>query len=370
MTQIELCFASAATAEVLVAGVPAAARAAREVALAARKARQPVTCLIVVAGGWAPDRWTRDELIRLTEGLAWRIVSQSAGAANTVILRGEALAPAETIGAAIASRRRPSPPLTSRTPAQTLADLKRAGDRLIAGTAKPGDGIVSRHINRPISQAISRTWLRVPGVTPFHATIGTIALGVAMAIALFFGGASGLIAGALLFQAASIFDGVDGEIARATFRTSASGAKLDSVTDAATNLAFIAGVTFNLGQQGYAHAAFAGTIGVAMLAIGLWLIGRRARSNPDSFTFDAIKHHFSARKSRLMQLLTWLTMRDFFALAAAVLILAGLGPQALMAFAVVTAGWLLVTISVLLRPAPGPMRRPSPAAARRNPTRA
>jgi len=48
--------------------------------------------------------------------------------------------------------------------------------------------------------------------------------------------------GALLFQAASMFDGVDGEIARATYRTSRSGAALDSAIDAATNFAAMLGI--------------------------------------------------------------------------------------------------------------------------------
>jgi CDP-L-myo-inositol myo-inositolphosphotransferase len=56
----------------------------------------------------------------------------------------------------------------------------------------------------------------------------------------------GLIAGGLLFMPL-VFDGVDGEIARATFRSSPAGAALDTGVDMATNLAFMLGVTINLG---------------------------------------------------------------------------------------------------------------------------
>jgi CDP-L-myo-inositol myo-inositolphosphotransferase len=170
-----------------------------------------------------------------------------------------------------------------------------------------------------------------------------------MTLCLLGGTQRGLIVGALLFQAASIFDGVDGEIARATFRTSARGAMLDSLVDAATNIACIGGVTFNLYLQGEFQAALAGATGLALFATGLAVIGRYGRSNQDGLTFNAVKDHFSARGSRLMTWLTWLTMRDFFALAGAVLIILGFAPHALFVFAVVAAGWLAVVLAVMVR---------------------
>ena len=66
-------------------------------------------------------------------------------------------------------------------------------------------------------------------------------LALAMLPVLLLGGETGLILGGILFQAASVLDGVDGEMARATFRTSPSGATLDSAVDIATNLLFVAG---------------------------------------------------------------------------------------------------------------------------------
>lgn len=170
-----------------------------------------------------------------------------------------------------------------------------------------------------------------------------------MAMCLVFGGPVGLVLGAILFQAASIFDGVDGEIARATFRTSARGAMLDSVIDAATNLSFIAGLATNLGLAGDRNAAWAGATGLMMLAFGLFLIGRRAKALGQPINFDVIKVHFRKQKSAVMEWLVWLTMRDFFAAAGAFLILMGGARQALFAFATVAAIWLTVVINVLLR---------------------
>ena len=66
-------------------------------------------------------------------------------------------------------------------------------------------------------------------------------------------------------------------------------------------------------------------------------------------TFNALKDRFSQRPSRLKQWLTWLTMRDFYALAGAVLIASGFAAFALYAFAVVAAGWLVVVLTVMTR---------------------
>lgn len=341
LADIVVAFSSAKTAEFSVAGLPAIARAAREIALSAQT-EDGRRCVFVVPD-WTPSDRCLAELDRLASRLDWEIASTAPALPRARYLRGEAMLGAGGIRAAEEAHARPR----DRAEALWLSDLAQAGKDIVAATGKPGDGIVSRYINRPVSQAITRRLLRIPGVTPFHATLGTAALCAAMAAALFLGGEAGMIAGALLFQAASMFDGVDGEIARATFRSSASGAMLDSLIDAVTNLAFIAGLSFNLWQQGYDTAAAAGAAGLAMLAVGLLAIGQRSRAMGGPFTFDVIKDHFRPGRSRLMQWLTWLTMRDFIAAASVVLVLAQLAPLALIAFAVVAAGWLAVTLGVL-----------------------
>lgn len=355
MALTHLLFASAATANYLVAGIPALARAIREIAQGTGAEPGQDRYIVAVPGGWSPTEWTRAELARLAPEVDIDIVDLDAISDDDLALfiNGEMLVGADNIDDVLIC-----PVAYGRTTGMTarvrnvseahgLAQLKQASRSIVAATGKVGDGIVSRYINRPISQAISLRLLRIPGITPMHATYGTAALGMAMAYCLFFGGGAGLIVGALLFQAASIFDGVDGEIARATFRTSQRGAMLDSLIDAATNLTFIAGLTFNLWQQGFIRTAAFGAMGLFFLAVGLFLIGRRARARDDSFTFDVIKSHFRARPSLLMKWLTWIAMRDFFAAAGAVLILAGLAPHALVAFAIVATGWFFVTVTVL-----------------------
>ena len=62
------------------------------------------------------------------------------------------------------------------------------------------------------------------------------------------------------------------------------------------------------------------------------------------FTFDALKHKFREKPSALKQVLTYITMRDFYALAACLAILAGAVQPLLFIFAVVACGWFAVVI--------------------------
>ncbi len=239
----------------------------------------------------------------------------------------------------------------SECEAAGLRDLRRAGRHTLANTGKSGDGVVSRYVNRPVSRTISGLMLRIPGVRPFHASAGTALLGFAMACALLLGDGVGLVVGAMLFQAASIFDGVDGEIARATFRTSDQGATIDSFIDACTNLAFILGVTMNVGLAGDLSGAAAGCVALITLALGLLLIGRQAERMQEPMNFDLVKRHLrrAGRASVWQEALIHLTMRDFFAAACAVLVVAGFTHLLLFAFATIALGWFVVTVAVLIR---------------------
>lgn len=361
MPHILLVFSSAATAEFNVAGVPAGARAAH--ALASLRGDDAVDgCTLIVDRGWEPSGHLILECERLAAGLRLSFSPEHATGA-AVVVQGEALVAAlarqhgewgrQAVLLAIVDARVRSPASRGAGFAESAAlrQLDRASRQILAATGKRGDGIVSRYINRPISRAISRRLLQVPGLVPSHASAGTALLGIAMVFALFLGGNSGLIAGALLFQAASIFDGVDGEMARATYRTSEEGATLDSIIDACTNLAFIMGVSVNVGLSGDILGAAAGAISVVTLAFGLLLIGRCSSTPGSGVNFDIVKGQLRERGKRtlLIESLIHLTMRDFYALGCALLILAGLTQFVLLSLATITLGWLCVTVAMLAR---------------------
>ena len=226
---------------------------------------------------------------------------------------------------------------------------------IVRATGKAGDGPVSRWLNRPISQSISIVLLTLPGVRPIHATFGTAAIALAMFAAMLLGGASGLIAGGLLFHAASVFDGVDGEIARATFRSSAAGAALDSAVDVATNLMFLLGLIFNLTMAGVGQALPVGAWGVALFAIGLTLIAWSGARTGIPFSMELLKQDGRAHLpgpigSFLVSAVTIVSSRDFFALLFAILILVGRPLLILHIFAAAATIWLpLVILAVSKR---------------------
>ena len=101
------------------------------------------------------------------------------------------------------------------------------------------DGIVSRNLNRRLSRPAARLLGHTP-VTPNQVSVAS--LGVALGSFLCF--AYGYpIAAALLAQASSVADGVDGDLARLKGLTSAFGGFMDSVIDRYADALIILGLT-------------------------------------------------------------------------------------------------------------------------------
>src|SRR4051812_23569322 len=269
--QTAVSFPSAERANRRIAGVAAAARAARDLI-----DRGHENIVLVVEDGGSLDAAASSDLARL-----------AAGASVAVAGPGESLVPVS-----------PAPLLTS------LDILQAAG--------KDSDGLISRRLNRPISRQISGLLLKLAWIRPVHATLGTAAIALAMFATLLFGGSLGLMVGGLLFQAASVFDGVDGEIARATYRASARGASLDSAVDILTKFMFVLGLTANLAATNGAVAAILGSWSLLLLAIGFWLIGRRSKRDEGQLRFEWLKKHVGQRfadgpMSALARFATFLT---------------------------------------------------------------
>ncbi|MGZ8310533.1 MAG: CDP-alcohol phosphatidyltransferase family protein [Allosphingosinicella sp.] len=261
------------------------------------------------------------------------------------------LAPGTTVRIAAGAAQRPTGDVgIVAVPGLRTADILRA-------CGKASDGPVSRWFNRPLSREMSALLLLWPGVRPIHATFGTALLAAAMFAALLFGGSAGLVAGGLLFHFASVFDGVDGEIARATFRSSAAGAALDSAVDLFTLLLFLAGLILNLALSHHPQALVVGGWGVACFAFGLLALSWRAARAGGPFNLDLLKHAFRRLASgRAASVLvasgTIVTSRDFFALLFAILILVGRPMAVLWIFATAASLWLPFVLAVV------PMREP------------
>ena len=248
---------------------------------------------------------------------------------------------------------RGAPAGVAATPAPAMDSMA-----ILRATAKPGDGLISRNFNRPVSQRISRILLAFPGARPIHATIASAVLALVLFVAMVTGGHGGLILGAVLFQAASVIDGVDGEMARATWRASDFGKSLDSTIDMVTNVAFILGLTINLGRTGDRLMLGIGLWSVVAVATGAALIAWRVRSGGGPLNFDLLKPRPVAGDriglgDALLRIGTLITSRDFFAFYFMVVIIAGQARPALYIFAAVASGWFLYVLAALL-----PRQRP------------
>lgn len=106
---------------------------------------------------------------------------------------------------------------------------------------KNWDGIISQLINRRISRPIARFLSKYKSVTPNHITIISFLFCIfsSLAFILF----QPLIGG-ILAQVSSILDGVDGDLAILTNRTTKFGSFLDSTLDRYGDILIIIGMTY------------------------------------------------------------------------------------------------------------------------------
>jgi len=318
-----LLFRNSASAGRRIAGVAAAARAA---ALLAEDGAQEIWISLEEGGRLSPT--TLDDMRRACPGILFHV-----GAGEGVpAIRGEEIIP----------------------PGNDAA----AARQLLRDSAKDSDGIVSKYLNRPVSRFLSALFLQIPGFRPVHATIGTALIAVAMTLALVFGGKLGLVCGGLLFHAASVFDGVDGEVARATYRTSARGAFLDSAVDMATNLLFYVGLTVSLTRIYGPIQWMVGTWAVGAGLTGTLILGWLVRRMGEPGNFDLLKRYYRGRWGSgipryIVDMIVMITSRDFFAFGAALLIVVGLPRMVTLGLALFATLWLLL----ILLAAPQMLRR-------------
>lgn len=349
MVALVFCYASSAEAAALIAGVPAAARTAwawQKAHHDVSPASVPPLQLMLADGGMLNDQ-TLSEINRLAPRI--KVACGIPGDKQVRHIVGEAAYEPEILRSWLEGSE-PVPTFTGPLSGVQAQRVRENASRFIVkATAKPGDGIISRNINRPISQAVSLRLLRLCWVRPGHATALTAIIAATMMACLVVGGGSGLIAGAILFQLASIIDGVDGEIARATSRASARGAALDSITDAFTNVGFIIGVTLNSWEAGALDDAMLGLAALALLSTGLIILGLHAHLRGEPLNFDAAKSSKEFQRGPIANAMRYLTMRDFYCLFLAVMVVAGFLTIALAAFAMAATGWLIAIILILLR---------------------
>jgi choline kinase/phosphatidylglycerophosphate synthase len=174
----------------------------------------------------------------------------------------------------------------------TPQDARSARMALRRSLGKDADGPVSRWLNRPLSTRLSMV---LALLRPAPDLVSLVAFGLGVAGAALLAAGRGL-AGALLVHAASVADGVDGEVARLQLRGGPRGALLDGVLDRVADAAILAGLGLwaleGYGARGVLTLTVAATAGALLsmaskdraAALGLppaperalgWLLGGR-----------------------------------------------------------------------------------------------
>ena len=133
------------------------------------------------------------------------------------------------------------------------------------------DGPVSRVLNRRLSRPLARLAAHAR-LSPNAVT--AISTGIACTVPLLFLAGKPRLAG-IAIQAASVADGIDGDLARLTNTSSQFGAVLDAVTDRYADAAIIAGMTYWAHRTG--RRAVAVPLGCAAMVGSLMVSYARAR---------------------------------------------------------------------------------------------
>lgn len=140
---------------------------------------------------------------------------------------------------------------------------KNADATLLRALRKPVDGLVARYVNRVFSLAVTRLLRNTP-VTPNQITavsFGVAALGGLTCAQATVAHPGWLVLGALLWQLASMLDGVDGELARLKFSGSSLGEWLDTLSDDMGRIVFFVGA--GIGTS----AVFGSSVWMVVLAL-------------------------------------------------------------------------------------------------------
>ena len=128
-------------------------------------------------------------------------------------------------------------------------DLRISQNKLTKSLRKPlgreADGIIAYFINRPCSLQISKR-LANTRITPNMVSAFGLFLGLGAAGLVATGVPVLMIAAVIIWQIASMVDGVDGELARMRMSPSHSGEWFDTVADDITNITFLLGLGHGL----------------------------------------------------------------------------------------------------------------------------
>ncbi|MEN8159454.1 MAG: CDP-alcohol phosphatidyltransferase family protein [Myxococcota bacterium] len=139
-------------------------------------------------------------------------------------------------------------------------DVVLARRKVLAGAVGVADGVIARHLNRPLSRRITERLLSRE-VAPWQISLASFFATLAAGLSFAMGHAT---TGGVVAQFASVLDGVDGEVARIRYQDSPFGGVYDALLDRIGDAALIGGMTLYAWLMGAGHSAVA--LGFAAVA--------------------------------------------------------------------------------------------------------
>ena len=219
--------------------------------------------------------------------------------------------------------------------------------------SKPQDGFVSRFLNRPISRRITRFLLKFP-IRPSVWTISIFVLPLIACVFFVRGDYVSVVIGAAIFQAFSILDGCDGEIARAKNLESKFGERLDQFCDFSASLLYVLALGLGL------HRSGEGIICAVLITANEWLLraGKSEMSVASPTLHESLytRHRGMIGHSGLLNLgerFVWwlfqLTKRDMAIFVFLMLALLGLADWILHLWTIVAGASLILSAIAAIR---------------------
>ncbi len=228
--------------------------------------------------------------------------------------------------------------------ARDMSEVKAIERALIRNLAKPNDGWVSRHLNRPVSTLFSRL-LAHTHITPNQVTLALVLPSLFTGYMFAQGGYWGFLIGGALFHLTSILDGVDGELARLKFKSSLYGKWLDFMCDNLAYLAALVGFFVGLFRDGISLYEKVASLIALILTIcmmtSIILYYKRFNKDGKLLTVEYSFREGNGWLDRLMQWAELLGKREWFALIFFTLAIFGKLQWALVYVCLVAAGVLL-----------------------------
>ena len=219
--------------------------------------------------------------------------------------------------------------------------------------SKPQDGFVSRFLNRPISRRITRFLVKFP-IHPNAWTISIFVLPLIACVFLVRGDYVSIVIGAAIFQAFSILDGCDGEIARAKNLESKFGERLDYFCDFVASLLYVLALGLGL------HRSSEGIVCAVLITANELLLraGKSQTAVAPSTLHESFyaRHHGMIGHSGLLHLgerFVWwlfqLTKRDMALVVFLMLALLGLAQWILHLWVTVAGASLVLSALAVIR---------------------